>query len=88
MNPEHSSDVKETIYRDINLLLIKVNNSTDQDLMKGIQDLVKMTLASDSYKWVGLDTLESICQVYSKPQKLIQVFYIPIYQAFFKEYAS
>lgn len=88
LNPEHSADVKETIYRDINLLLIKVGNSTDQELLKGVQDLVKRTLASDSYKWVGLDILESVTQVHTKASKLIPAFYLQIFQPFFKEYAS
>ncbi len=32
LTPDHSSDVKETIYRKINLVLIKANNSTDIEL--------------------------------------------------------
>ena len=86
LTPDHSSDVKETIYRKINLVLIKANNSTDIELLKGVQDLIKSTLNSESYKWVGLDLLESATFVYSKTPKFIANFYIPIYLPFFKEY--
>ena len=56
--------------------------------MKSVLDLIRYTLHSESYKWVGLDLLESATAVYGKTNKFIQQFYNQTYLPTIKEYIN
>ncbi|CDW91821.1 serine threonine-protein phosphatase 4 regulatory subunit 4-like [Stylonychia lemnae] len=79
------NEVKQTVYKNLNDLILIMRNKDDEGLIDLIYDCLKINLLCDNNKMIIAECLQGLCDIYGNNVKLLKSFYLPLYQSFIKE---
>ena len=80
-----TNEVKQTIYKNLNYIILTLKNNNDEGLVELIYDCLKINLLCDNNKLIISECIHGLSQVYGNSSKFLKSFYLPLYQSFIKE---